>query len=120
MYIAHIDEKTGREQSVADHCESVSRLCRRRGEKIGLAAVAVLLGLCHDVGKAREAFAAYILEQDPIKKKALHGKIDHSTAGAQWLYQLFGGSDDLTQELTVQILALTKMCIRDRPTPATR
>jgi CRISPR-associated endonuclease/helicase Cas3 len=107
LYIAHIDEKTGREQSVADHCESVSRLCRRRGEKIGLAAVAELLGLCHDVGKAREAFAAYILEQDPIKKKALHGKIDHSTAGAQWLYQLFGGSDDLTQELTVQILALT-------------
>ncbi|MCP4682292.1 MAG: CRISPR-associated helicase Cas3' [Desulfobacterales bacterium] len=96
-YIAHrrgFDQKI---QSVCDHLEEVSVICGRLAGKIGVAKAGRILGLLHDVGKYSQRFQAYIqsatgmlnpdIDDEYVDSNALKGKIDHSTAGAQWVWQ---------------------------------
>lgn len=50
---------------------------------LGLESAGRLVGLLHDLGKASEAFNEYILGEGNYSR----GEIDHSTAGASYLYR---------------------------------
>ncbi len=67
--------------------------------KIGIPEAGKLLGLLHDLGKYSESFQTYIksatglinpdIDDTYVNPKAFKGKIDHSTAGAQWVWRRF-------------------------------
>jgi CRISPR-associated endonuclease/helicase Cas3 len=94
-YIAHAN------QTLEEHLQGVAELSKNHAEKIGMGSYGELLGLLHDFGKYSIEFQKYISDaikindpdfnpdededfEDVAGKK---GKIDHSTAGAQYLTQ---------------------------------
>lgn len=101
-YIAHLDIEYGHHQSVYAHLNAVSELAGRLAEKIGFTEQGRLIGLMHDFGKYSNAFQEYmhliIADQtgynpdndegsfENSTSKSLKGKIDHSSAGAQWIF----------------------------------
>lgn len=121
-HIAHIRESDNREQTLEQHLLGVAQLCRENAEKIGLADIGDLLGLAHDIGKYRKIFQDYIrlpdgrkdqdVDDSPddlgAKKKALRGKIDHSTSGAQLLWRdLRVDKQSFVSSFLLQLLPLT-------------
>lgn len=78
------------------------------GEKISLGATGELIGLLHDMGKLTHKFNSYIhySAMNP-NDKSLRGSIDHSTAGAKYIYDNFYDSKDPYQRLTAQIISLS-------------
>lgn len=87
-------------QSVKDHLKNVSLITRCCAKKIGVPDTGELLGLLHDFGKYSQAFQAYIQsatgmldfdrDDDFVDASSLKGHIDHSSAGAQWIWESFG------------------------------
>lgn len=114
-FIAHFRSSDNEKQLVHEHLENVSLMCRERAGKIGLSQTGQLLGLLHDFGKYSNMFQRYIqsgndlLDPDRddnwVDSQALKGQIDHSTAGAQWIWHQFARYGDHGQ-LVGQILAL--------------
>lgn len=86
---ARYDPETRRRQTLPGHCRSTATLSSAYAAPLELGAPAYLAALLHDFGKARQVFQAYLHETDAAKKRALQGKINHSAAGAQWLYNRF-------------------------------
>jgi CRISPR-associated endonuclease/helicase Cas3 len=77
------------------HLTEASELAKSFASKIGLAKSGEILGLLHDLGKASEEFQNYLLSgegllnpdsDDYVDHIAMKGKVDHSTAGAQVIY----------------------------------
>lgn len=98
-FIAHRRDFDQKVQSVCDHLEETSVICGRLTGKIGIPQAGKILGLLHDVGKYSSSFQDYIslvsnmlnsdIDDDSADARALKGRIDHSTAGAQWIWQRF-------------------------------
>jgi CRISPR-associated endonuclease/helicase Cas3 len=98
-FIAHYRKTDDKTQLVYEHLVNVSTICGELAGKIGIASVGQLLGLLHDFGKYSHDFQAYIqsatdiinpdLDEEWVDAAGLKGKIDHSTAGAQWVCQCF-------------------------------
>ena len=107
MLCAHINPLTLTEQSVKEHLYNVSILSREYGSKISLGATGELIGILHDLGKGTRKFHAYIhyCSKHP-KDKSLKGSINHSTAGAKYIYDAFYNSADQYQKFTAQIISL--------------
>ena len=97
--IAHISED-GRIQSVVDHLKNTAAICGSYASKIGLRHLGEIAGLVHDAGKCTEVFENYILSGDGSMK----GKINHSSAGARYIYELFGEGAD-AEILIAQLVA---------------
>jgi len=93
-------------QTLEEHLWGVAELAKTHAEKICMGNYGELLGLLHDFGKYSSAFQKYIKDairkddprfnpdededfEDPTGRK---GKIDHSTAGAQFLGRNNGSS----------------------------
>ncbi len=96
--LAHIRESDRQEQSLEDHLLAVSGLTSRFAKKVGLPESGAIVGLLHDLGKYAGDFQAYLrsatglLDQDSddyVDAGSLKGRIDHSTAGAQYLWERF-------------------------------
>ncbi len=109
MFCAHINPTTLKEQSVKEHLFSVSKMSMEYGEKISLAATGELIGILHDMGKGTEKFNSYIhyCSKHP-NDKSLRGSINHSAAGAKFIYDNFyniSGSNQ-HQKLTSQLISL--------------
>jgi CRISPR-associated endonuclease/helicase Cas3 len=94
--VAHIREHDKERQFLMEHLTAVSRLSGQLSSKIGLEEAGRILGLLHDFGKASGQFQNYLLSGEGVKNpdadgyidpEAMRGKIDHSTAGAQVLYE---------------------------------
>jgi len=95
-FIAHYRDFDQKKQPVAEHLKGVGDICQRLAGKIGMSEAGLILGLLHDFGKYSYEFQQYIQSAtgllnpeddefvDACSKK---GKIDHSTAGAQWIWQ---------------------------------
>src|SRR3990172_7160292 len=95
-YIAHRREKDGEIHWLSQHLTEVSKKTGEFASKIGLKDQGELIGLLHDIGKAGKEFQDYIKsavglinpdEDDYVDAAGMKGKVDHSTAGAQWIYQ---------------------------------
>ena len=93
--IAHYRKSDAAEQSVSEHVRGVSSLAGMHASKIGLRSAGELIGLLHDFGKYSLAFQHYLKsaeglinpdEDEWVDAGALKGKIDHSTAGSQYLW----------------------------------
>lgn len=114
--IAHIRTTTEGKvvQTITEHLFAVSLIAKTNASKIGLAKAGELLGLLHDIGKFSKQFQSYIrsangiLDQDAdvtIDPGSLKGKIDHSTAGAQYLWSLIK-NDNPKDRIPGQLLAM--------------
>ncbi len=98
-FIAHRRESDKKEQSVYRHLAEVSNICGKLADKIDEVDAGRLIGLLHDFGKYSQTFQTYIqsatgilnpdADDEYVDAKALKGKIDHSTAGAQWAWDRF-------------------------------
>ncbi|WP_058747014.1 CRISPR-associated endonuclease Cas3'' [Candidatus Methanomethylophilus sp. 1R26] len=82
--IAHIREDGDSKviQTLEDHLEGTAELASTFLSKVGLVKTGRLLGLLHDLGKATEVFNQYVAGNSDASR----GEIDHSTAGAQYLF----------------------------------
>lgn len=115
-FVAHKRKSDGERQLLHTHLHEVGEIASHFARKIGVENAGKLLGLLHDFGKYSQEFQVYIKsatgeinpdEDDYIDAKGLKGKVDHSTAGAQLVWQRlsrFGGAGQ--GELCGQILAL--------------
>ena len=120
--IAHVRKLDGLQQLLIDHLLETSTISGQLAAKLNLGLVGELLGLMHDFGKYSQDFQEYIKSVTGINPDAddyilPNGKkIDHSSAGAQWVYRelrKFGKSehgdkikDNGIGELCGQILGL--------------
>ncbi len=95
-YIAHRRESDGTTQSLENHLLEVAKLAKSFSAKIGLETQGELIGLLHDLGKYSEEFQNYLksavglINQDEdefVDARGLKGKVDHSTAGAQLVWE---------------------------------
>lgn len=115
LFIAHIRQSDKAKQSVQIHLTETAAIARALAAKLDLPEAGELLGLMHDFGKYSGDFQEYIravTNQDPDADNDYilpNGqKIDHSTAGAQWVYRRlkkFGVQNGIG-ELVGQILGL--------------
>ena len=106
-FIAHRREADGAIQSLEHHLQAVGKLSARNASKLklttdagtrpaSLEAAGEVLGLLHDLGKYSKAFQDYLgsavglIDQDAddyVDAAQLRGRIDHSTAGAQFIWR---------------------------------
>lgn len=98
MYIAHPAKDGINHQTVEQHLIEVHDLAGEFAKKINQPKAGQLIGLLHDFGKYSQAFQVYIKsavglidsgDEEYVDAKGLKGKVDHSTAGAQWIFKEF-------------------------------
>ncbi|WP_018527764.1 CRISPR-associated endonuclease Cas3'' [Alkalispirochaeta alkalica] len=102
-------------QSLIGHLCGVATKCKENASKIGCGDYGEVLGLLHDVGKYSTEFQNYIKssvgeldpdkDEDFVNTSEYKGKIDHSTAGAQFIWQELAGKTS-SQRFLAQILSL--------------
>lgn len=130
-FIAHPAKDGNSHQSVKTHLLEVGALAADYASKIGQEEAGFLLGLMHDFGKFSQSFQNYmqlIIHQavsgfdpdiDDVNVKNLKGKIDHSSAGAQWVFQhllpvaqrCFPENGSADQKLAVAAIQILALCI---------
>lgn len=109
--IAHMRESDYKIQTVQEHLKAVSFLAKKYGEKARFEASAELAGLLHDMGKNTEAFSQYIT--DAVKETgAPLERIDHSTAGAKYLYETYyvekpSNQVEMMTNYTIEMIGMT-------------
>lgn len=109
-FIARYRESDGKEQQLWEHLVNVSKWTGTFANEVGLGKTGQLIGLVHDLGKGTHEFNRYIRKAVGLTDESsldLTGrKLDHSTAGAQVVYEAFlgpGGQATFASD----ILALT-------------
>jgi CRISPR-associated endonuclease/helicase Cas3 len=112
--IAHWRSSDNQEQLLEAHLNGVAKLSRLFAAKIGLQDAGELIGALHDLGKYSKEFQDYLRSavglldvdaDDYVDAKGLKGKVDHSTAGAQYIWKRLAGEGP-QQRIAAQILAL--------------
>ena len=113
-HIAHVRQQDQCQQTLVSHLNEVAALSKQFANKISIGEAGELIGLLHDFGKYSTAFQTYIrtetglLEPDADYPTGQKGKIDHSTAGAQWVWnELASWGNNGEGKLCGQILALS-------------
>ena len=95
QYIAHVRHGSDVKQSLATHLTEAAAIAKILAAKLGLDLAGELLGLMHDFGKYSLKFQKYIYDATGLINPDLDdeestpggSKVDHSTAGAQWVYR---------------------------------
>lgn len=114
LYIAHQRKSDGAVQSLEVHLLEVSCIAKSLTAKIGLQNQGELIGLLHDLGKYSSEFQLYLksavglIDQDEdefVDAKGMKGKVDHSTAGAQLVWQELANRGEIGR-IVGQILSL--------------
>jgi len=95
LYIAHVRKSGDNQQTLEEHLWGVAEIAKKLASKIGLSPQGELIGLLHDLGKYSDEFQVYLksatglINQDEdefVDARGLKGKIDHSSAGAQVIW----------------------------------
>ena len=117
-YYAHSSTSSDKSnwQPLSDHLNEVGVIAAKLASKLGIPLAGKLIGFMHDFGKYSQEFQVFLASAsgvlnpddegwvDAVQQK---GKIDHSTAGAQWLYQQLKSRGSKDQgRLCAQILAI--------------
>lgn len=115
-FIAHVRQTDKCPQPVQTHLVETSKLAKIFAQKLNLEPVGELLGLMHDFGKYSRKFQKYIHDETSLFNPDLDdeestpngSKVDHSTAGAQWVYRELRkfGAEQGIGELFGQMLGL--------------
>ena len=115
-YIAHVRKADGQPQSLQTHLTETSEIAKLLAAKLDLEQEGELLGLMHDFGKYSHKFQKYIHDETGLFNPDLDdeestpngSKVDHSTAGAQWVYRELRkiGAEQGSGELFGQMLGL--------------
>ena len=114
--IAHVRKLDGLQQLLIDHLLETSTISGQLAAKLNLGFVGELLGLMHDFGKYSRKFQKYLHDETGLFNPDLDdeestpngSKVDHSTAGAQWVYRELRkiGAEQGIGELFGQMLGL--------------
>ena len=110
-YLAHIG-RSGEVQSLSRHLLQVSAVSARLAAKIGMERAGELVGLTHDLGKYSRAFQQYLQEQALNEAMAMEhdlsakGSVDHSTAGAQIVWNSLNNLSTSQARHAAEFLAL--------------
>lgn len=102
--IAHI--KPGNpevEQTILDHLEETAQVAKRLGTPLRIGCLAYLAGLFHDLGKFRKEFERYIRATVYEDSKRNQKTLNHSSAGAIYIYQRFYKGSEI-EKLTAQLI----------------
>lgn len=111
--VARYRQSDGTPQSLLEHLEGVSLLASAFAGKVRLPTLGELMGLLHDLGKYQDTFQRYIKsaegriepdDEEYVEAKRMRGKIDHSTAGAQYVWEHRGNSPQ--RQIAAEIMAL--------------
>ena len=94
-YIAHVRKADGQPQFLQTHLTETAEIAKSLAAKLDLDQAGELLGLMHDFGKYSRKFQKYIHDETGLFNPDLDdeestpngSKVDHSTAGAQWVYR---------------------------------
>lgn len=114
FYIAHKRDLDGAVQSLESHLLGVAKLAKTLASKIALEPQGEIIGLLHDLGKYSDEFQNYLksavglINQDEdefVDARGLKGKVDHSTAGAQLVWEELSKQGDIGR-IVGQILCL--------------
>lgn len=124
QYIAHVRKSDGAKQSLLDHLTGTAELAKQFANKIGLPLSGELIGLVHDLGKYSDDFQIYIksatgifnpdIDDEYVDTKGLKGKIDHSTAGGQFVAHLiaeYQRQKNITETHALILLQVLVICI---------
>lgn len=112
--IAHWRAADRTPQYLHTHLLGVGELSRAFSSKLQMQSAGELIGLLHDLGKYSAQFQGYIGsalglidtdEDEYVDAGVLKGKVDHSTAGAQYLWQALSGRGGM-ERVVGQVLAL--------------
>ena len=107
-FFAHTTEgPEGEWQKLSDHLIQTADLAARHAGKIGLSKAGRFVGLLHDIGKYSHQFQRYLREEE-------NSGGDHSTAGAQWVWNRIFPSKKIIRHLCGQVLALS-ICSHHSP-----
>lgn len=94
--MAHYRKRDNTTHLVGEHLRSVGLLAAGFAGKLNIALAGELIGLLHDIGKYSQEFQDYIQsalglvncdEDDYVDADAQRGKVDHSSAGAQYIWR---------------------------------
>ena len=103
--IAHINAETKEEQTIPEHLKNVAELAWRLGQPLKMRNLAYLAGLFHDIGKWRKKFEQYLRAALINPNSVSKGDVNHSSAGAVFLYRRYYHGDEL-HRLTAQLIAV--------------
>ena len=104
-FAAHHRAADDQWQTVLEHLFGVAQFSMRFANKLKLGKLGELVGLLHDLGKYSAAFQTYLKsaigalnqdeDEDWVDATRLKGKVDHSSAGAQLVWQALSGKGDM-------------------------
>lgn len=106
MSIAHIRDRNGQEfiQSLKEHSENTAFYAKSVLENAGFANCSYLLGLLHDMGKAKQEFETYI-KKSHRGEKVQRGSVNHTFAGVIYLLEKYHSLENQSHFLTSEILS---------------
>lgn len=113
-YLAHWRQVAPQVHAVGQHLADVGDICASLSVKIGATRAGELMGLLHDLGKYSREFQDYIQsalglrscdEDDYVDADGQRGKVDHSSAGAQFIWHALSSKGALESNIA-QMLAL--------------
>jgi len=105
MHYAHIGND-GEKQTVKQHLENVSFLAEQRGKKINLGKTMTFIGLLHDLGKYSPNFQEYLRMASEGNTLAKRGSVNHSSAGAKYIFENYGMNSDFEKKVGTQLLTV--------------
>lgn len=99
-YTAHINHKTGAEQTVDEHNRNTGELSGRFATDMGMPSVGRCAGLVHDIGKLKAEFNDYVHHGGKRR-----GEVNHTFAGVIYILNRWHQSDDGAAVVLSELIA---------------
>jgi CRISPR-associated endonuclease/helicase Cas3 len=115
-YIAQWRNSDNCPHHLSEHLESVGYLAGEFARKLGIQSAGNVIGTLHDLGKYSKEFQNYIRsalglvncdEDDYVDSDAIRGKVDHSSAGAQYVWNALAPKGGIE----LRIAQMLSLCI---------